>query len=125
MKQRINRLLLFKKQLGAFQRVGRNTYAIANRLMNDSLFGAPRPIAGWSDGEDCAGGGNVVVDFSDPVFFTDGTLGITITATGSKTYTVTSALTSGQNDISYVGTWSTALAAGDIVKHIWCILPEG
>jgi len=115
MKQRIRPLLLMRKRSAMFQRVGQHTYALANRLMDDTLFGAPKPFQGWTDGEDCAGGGNVALDFTAPVFFTDGTLGITITATGGNNYTLSGALTSGQNDISYTGAWDTPLVAGDVV----------
>lgn len=48
MKQKIRPLLLFKKRSAFMQRVGKNTYALANRLMDETLFGGLKPTSGYT-----------------------------------------------------------------------------
>ncbi len=52
-RQRIRPILLFRRRSARFQRVGRNTYKLANRLMDDTLFGGIKIVAGWTGLENC------------------------------------------------------------------------
>ncbi len=100
-KQKIRPLLLLKKQFAHFQRVGGNTYALANRLAAGTSF---RAISIGAS----VGGSDVTVNFSEDVAVTDLASGITIRVNnniatftavkGSKsvTYTLTS-----QNPLDY------------------------
>ena len=110
MKQRIRPLLLLKKQLGAWQRVGGNTYAIGNRVMNDVLFGAIR-------GQSARMGATnnlVIVTYSDtPINFTD-TTGMTITVDGVNDLSATTPTLNG-NEVTYT---LTSIAPAD-VKIVW------
>lgn len=52
-RQRVRPLLLLKKKSAMFQRVGRNTYALANRTQSTTL-GTIRVVAGWTGLANCA-----------------------------------------------------------------------
>lgn len=54
MRQKIRPLLLMKRRNALFQRVGSNTFAKSNQLMDETIFGSPRMVAGWLDSS-CAG----------------------------------------------------------------------
>lgn len=83
------------------------------------VFGsALKAIAGWTDGANCSGGGNYVVNFNKDVFFTDHTgisiVNTTINETAVFTGTVEA---SPSGTLSYTGvTWITQPIAGDVIE---------
>ena len=119
MKQKIRPLLLFKKRSAFMQRVSSNTYALANRLMDETLFGGLRPINGYTGpatGCGDADGLSVTVNFNQDVTFTSHA-GVDISATGGKTFNITGPVGGTANQIEYVGTWTVEPIAGDVITY--------
>lgn len=73
---------------------------------------------GYTDGSSCAGGGDVIINYSGAVVVTDFALGVSITHDNGGTFTVNNGSSSvSNNQIIYAGTWDVALGIGDLVDY--------
>ena len=96
---------------------------VFNRLLGLTGGNKPKPvfaINGYTDGSNCAGGGDVIVNYSVSLIIADFALGVSITHDNSGTFTIVNGSSSvTDNVITYSGSWDVALAIGDIVSYAY------